>query len=134
MRTTSRFSWLLPGGACGGEYGSGGAPALVLRRQWSDGGYCAIEVYIHWAVRVSYPPYMILELDDRPPVDVNWATSVSRESAFFPRDGKEYIRWLMGHSRLKATASQWGVDLPRIEAVFDLPGINLVGPRIMEWC
>ena len=64
--------------------GPGTTPALILRRQWADGGHCAIEVYIHWAVRVSVPPYMIIELDDRPPVDVNWETSGSRESAFLP--------------------------------------------------
>ena len=67
--------------------GPGTAPALVLRRQWDEGGHCAIEVFIHWAVRLSSPPYMIFELDDRSPVDVNWATSVSREAAFFPREG-----------------------------------------------
>ena len=77
---------------------------------------------------------MIIELDDRPPVDVNWETSGSRESAFFPRDGKEYIRWLMGHSLMKVSATQWGVDLPRSEAVFELSGIDLVGPRIMDRC
>ena len=42
------------------------APALVLRRQGSAGGHCAIEVYIHWGVRLSDPPFMIVELDDRP--------------------------------------------------------------------
>ena len=45
--------------------GPGTAPALVLRRQWDEGGHCAIEVFIHWAVRLSSPPYMIFELDDR---------------------------------------------------------------------
>ena len=111
--------------------GPGTTTALVLRRQWAEGGHCAIEVFIHWAVRPSSPPYMIFELDDRSPVDVNWATSVSREAAFFPREGKEYIRWLMGHSLLKVTASQLSEDSPRLAAVFELPGIDLVGPRIM---
>ena len=40
----------------------------------------------------------------------------------------------MGHSLLKVTASQLSEASPRIKAFFDLPGIDLVGPRIMERC
>ena len=96
-------------------------------------GHCAIEVYIVWYALLSPTGHVILQLDERFPNNTNWDISEDGDAMFYPDDGKEYIGWMMGHSVLKATASQLA-GLPRIEAVFDLSGIDLVGPKIMERC
>ena len=113
------------------------APELYLRRQRDDEGYCRVEVFVHWGVSLSNPPFMTVALDNRYPASTNWDGSESEEAAFYPGDSwanKEFIRFMMRHSTLALTTTQWHSSLPHISATFELAGIGVVGPRIMAGC
>ena len=113
------------------------APELFLRRQRDDQGHCSIEVFVHWGVLLSDPPFIIAALDDRFPSSSNWTNSDSGKAAFYPGNQfavKEFIRFMGRHSTLALATSQWHPSLPQINATFDLAGTGVVGPRIMAGC
>ena len=54
------------------------------------------------------------------------------------KKSKDYIRWLMHHQVLQISVPQLDRDAPRINATFELEGIEEVGEQILKqmlvWC